>query len=300
MKKKIFSLLLLLAILLPNSAYANSEQTDFKSKILNEALEVSEIFVKHTSTSNEKKENKVVNYVGSKNIHANARPVPILMFHEVGYVEKKEYSDANYILKDNINRKFQYLIDNGYTTITMNDLYENWVNGKELPEKPVVLTFDDGYASHFTHVKNMFKRLNIKGTFFIVQDRLFMGIRNRNIDGVKELFENGMEIGVHTFSHPDFTNLGYDEIYKEVSTCKNYLEGELGVNLSTFSYPYGNYNDAALKVLRDLGFKTAVTTKEGLARPNQFETDNELRISRYNVFNSTTDEEFKLMLDGLK
>lgn len=229
-----------------------------------------------------------------------ARPVPVLMFHDVGYIGVKEYSDANFIFKDNLERKLNILIDNGYTTITTKDLYDNWAYGKELPEKPVLLTFDDGYASHFTFVKNLLTRLKVKGTFYIIQDRLSMKTYSRDLDGLKALYESGQEIGVHTYSHPDFTNLSYDEIYKEVKTCKDFLETELGIEVDTFSYPYGSYNDDAIKVIKDLGFKTAVTTREGLGRPDQFDSDNVLKISRYNIFNSTSDEMFQKMLDGLK
>lgn len=285
MKKFILFLALALTLVFPNMSYANDQVENSKES---EDVKKSEI-----ETVEEVQPPKYTT-------DSKARPVPVLMFHDVGYVGVKEYSDANFIFKDNLERKLNILIDNGYTTITTKDLYDNWAYGKELPEKPVLLTFDDGYASHFTFVKNLLTRLKVKATFYIIQDRLEMRIYSRDLYGLKELYESGQEIGVHTYSHPDLTKLSYEEMYKEISSCKDFLESELDIKVDTFSYPFGIYNDEVIKAVKELGFKTAVTTKEGLGRPDQFNADNILKISRYNIYNSTSDQMFQKMLDGLK
>ncbi|MDO5028739.1 MAG: polysaccharide deacetylase family protein [Bacillota bacterium] len=317
MRKFIVFLALALVIVFSKTSYASDQIEDLNKK---ENIKQSETQERPTSEQDSETEDNEVDEESeeveaeeteenedlvdeqpiSYEIHPNARPVPVLMFHDVGYIGVKSFSDANFIFKDNLERKLKILIKNGYTTITSKDLYDNWIYGKELPEKPVLLSFDDGYASHFSYVQRMFTRLDIKATFYIIQDRLFMDMPGRDLKGLRDLVESGQEIGVHTYSHKDFTDLTYDEIYQEVATCKNFLEEELGTKLDTFSYPYGNYNDAAIQVLKDLGFRTAVTTREGLGRPDQFEADNVLKISRYNIFNSTTDQQFQKMIDGLK
>lgn len=293
MKKRVIILFLIITLIHPISVNAMGEiatmSTDIRAKILNQAKSVSRkiadeyIFEEYDETTG---------------FHVNAKKIPVLMFHEVGYTDTKEFNDSNYILKTSLESKMLYLSANGYTTITMSELYNNWVNGTKLPEKPVVLTFDDGYASHFTYVKDVMERFNAKGTFYIVQDRLFLGIENRNLEGVKALHEAGQEIGVHSYSHPDFLKMNYDEIYKEVLTSKTFLEENLGIKMSTFSYPFGNYNDAAIKVLKDLGFKTSVTTRRGIGDPNQFPIDGLYKISRYNVNYNTDESQFIQMLEG--
>ncbi len=293
MKKTVIILLLIFTLSFSSSVFAQGNITPVssvtKAKILNEAKSVSRqiaddyVFPEFNSETG---------------LHVNAKRIPVLMFHEVGYLETKEFNDSNYILKSSLESKMLYLSANGYTTITMGELYDNWINGTKLPEKPVVLTFDDGYASHFTYVKDVLDRFNAKGTFYIVQDRLFMDIENRNLEGVKALHEAGQEIGVHTYSHPDFSKMTYDEIYQEVIKCKSFLEDNLEIKMTTFSYPFGNYNDSAIKVLKDLSFKTAVTTKRGIGNPNQFSKDGELKISRYNVDYNTDESRFIQMLEG--
>ncbi|MFB0972504.1 MAG: polysaccharide deacetylase family protein [Tissierellia bacterium] len=296
MKKKVIILLLVFLLSFPVSVSAVSEiatmSVETRSKILDGAKTISrQIADKYVFDEQDE-------YEEVTDLYPDAKKIPILMFHEVGYMESKEFNDSNYILKASLESKMLYLSSNGYTTITMADLYDNWTKGTKLPEKPVILTFDDGYASHFTYVKDVLDRFNAKGTFYIVQDRLFMGIENRNLDGVKALHEAGQEIGVHSYSHPDFSKMTYDEIYKEVSTSKTFLEDNLGIKLSTFSYPYGNYNNAAIKVLKDLGFKTSVTTKRGIGDPNQFPEDAQYKISRYNVDFNTDENRFIQMLEG--
>lgn len=291
MRKRILGIIFILFILiLPNDAYASNYRNNpetIKNRILNEAKVVSEDIIQEI-------DDQELSYT----IHQNARNIPVLMFHEVGYGNTNEYSDTNFILKEGLESKLMYLNSNGYTTITMADLYNNWTRGTELPEKPVVLTFDDGYASHFTFVKDAFNRYNAVGTFYIIQDRLFMDIQDRNVEGLKNLHNAGMEIGVHSYSHPDFRTLTYDEIYKEVGTSKAFLEDTLGIKMFTFSYPYGNYNAASIEILKEMGFRTAVTTRNGVGNPRLFNEDAQLRISRYNVDLNTTDEDFIKMING--
>lgn len=291
MKKRLLAIIFIFTFLvLPNrsnaSDYPNNPDV-IKERILNESKTVSQEIIKEI-------DDKEISY----SINENAKNIPILMFHEVGYSPNKEYQDANYILKEGLESKLMYLNGNGYTTITMNDLYDNWTKGTELPEKPVILTFDDGYASHFTYVKDIFNRFNATGTFYIIQDRLFMDIKDRNLDGLKALAKSGMEIGVHSYSHPDFRTLTYDQIYNEVNTSKTFLEENLGIKMFTFSYPYGNYNSASIQVLKDLGFRTAVTTRNGVGNPNLFSEDSQLKISRYNVDLNTSDSDFIKMING--
>ncbi len=291
MKRKIFGLIFIfLLVIFPSKSFAsdypNNSET-IKNRILNEAKVVSEEILQGI-------DEEEVSY----KINDKARRIPVLMFHEVGYGNTKEYSDANFILKEGLESKLMYLSSNGYKTITMNDLYNNWTRGTELPEKPVILTFDDGYASHFTFVKDSFKRFNAVGTFYIIQDRLFMDIKDRNVEGLKSLHKAGMEIGVHSYSHPDFWTISYDEIYKEIGTSKKFLEDTLGMKVLTFSYPYGNFNQNAIDILKEMGFRTAVTTKNGVGDPYQFNEDAQLKISRYNVDVNTSDEAFIKMLNG--
>lgn len=261
MKKKLF-ILLAIILLLPNVAIANGQAAE------------------------------------PIKLHENARRVPILMYHEVGYTPKAEFIGANYVHREALEAQLFYLAGNGIKTITMAQLYDNWINGTELPEKCVVLTFDDGYASHFTLVNQILSRFNAKATFYIIKDRLYYGIENRDVEGLKKLAASGQEIGSHTMTHPNFHEATYDEIYEEISGSKAFLEETLGIEVKTFSYPYGNHNENARKILKELGFETAVTTKEGLSSPTQFADDNILLMSRHNIGYETPMDEFIRIVNG--
>lgn len=263
MKRKFIIILTILLLFISNSIYAAEEIVDQKIKL-----------------------------------HPDARKVPILMYHEVGYTPTDDRDLTNYVHRFQLQAQMSLLQDLGVKTITMSELYDNWVNGTKLPDKCVVLTFDDGYASHFTIVNNVLNRFNLKATFYIIQDRLFMGIENRDVEGLKRIYEAGHEIGVHTVSHPDLTKLSEEEILSEIKNCKDFLENTLNTKIKTFSYPFGNYNDAAIKILKDLGFENAVITASGIAEPDFENPDSRLLLKRYNISYNTSLEEFKnIILD---
>lgn len=239
------------------------------------------------------KENVEINDSEKIKLHPNARNIPILMYHEVGYTPTDERDLTNYVHRSQLEAQMFLLQDLGVKTITMHELYDNWINGTELPEKCVVLTFDDGYASHFTIVNSILKRLNLKATFYIIEDRLFKGIENRDVEGLKKLYESSQEIGVHTVSHPDFHKLSEEEILAEIKDCKEFLEKTLDTEIKTFSYPFGNYNDESIKILKDLGFENAVVTQPGIAKPDLENSDSIFLMKRYNMSYTTSIEEFK-------
>lgn len=289
MKKRIILLLLIFIFIFSSISFAKGyEKEDLENEILNVAKNLSHEMAKSYVEPN---------FDENTGLHLNARKVPILMFHEVGRENTNGYDDANFIRKQDLEAIMLYLSANGYETVTMSQVHDNWTKGTPLPEKCVVLTFDDGYASHFTFVKDIMERFNATATFYIVQDRLFMNLEGRNVEGLKKIADAGMEIGAHTYSHPDFTNMSYEEIYKEVKTSIDFLENELGIKIETFSFPFGNFNDESIQVLKDLGIKTAVTTKEGKANPNQFASDSILKMSRHNVEADISIERLEQLLD---
>lgn len=225
-------------------------------------------------------------------LHEKARRVPVLMYHEVGYQPEGEFSDANYVLRENFQGQMYYLAANGFKTITMEQLYDNWKNGTELPEKPVVLTFDDGYASHFSFVNDVLTRFKLKGTFYIIQDRLSMGMEGRDLEGLKKIADSGMEIGVHTYSHPDLKTISIEAAREEIMKAKTFLETELDRKITTFSYPYGSYNAELIEEVKNAGFNTAVLTRKGIADPFKHEVNNEYMIERYNIGFDTSIDSF--------
>ena len=78
---------------------------------------------------------------------------------------------------DDFDKQMQYLSDNGYNTITPDELYDSLAGNKELPENPVLITFDDGYEDNYTNAYPILKKYGFKGTIFVISS--FLG-KNKN------------------------------------------------------------------------------------------------------------------------
>ncbi|MFZ7103051.1 MAG: polysaccharide deacetylase family protein [Peptococcaceae bacterium] len=186
--------------------------------------------------------------------------VPIIMYHEIGIPEgpwKELYVDP-----DVFARQLDYLAGEGYTTINLQDLYEHWTNKKPLPEKPIVLTFDDGYKSVYETVYPLLQARKMEATFFLYPSK-FGSANGLTPQMVKELAAAGMEIGSHTANHADLTQLDTEGQRKEILDSKTTLEEITNKSVNFLCYPSGRYNQAVISETEKSGYLGAVTTQMG-------------------------------------
>lgn len=201
----------------------------------------------------------------------NTRPqksfkVPILLYHYVEYV--KDPGDTIRKSLDIIPYTFDLevktLKDAGYVFITMSDLADALDDKKNLPPKPVVLTFDDGYRDFYTDVFPILKKYKAKAVAYVVPNFLD---RPDNLTSwmLSEIAKSGLvEIGAHTMNHAYLAGLPLQGVKLEVEQSKRYLEKSLGGQVVSFAYPYGVFDNQAMDVVKKAGYKTAVTTNNGI------------------------------------
>ncbi|HPT22185.1 MAG TPA: polysaccharide deacetylase family protein [Bacteroidales bacterium] len=130
---------------------------------------------------------------------------------------------------------------------------------KSIPDKLIVLTFDDACSSHYSFVAPLLKQYGFGATFFVCEfppnfadSSLYMNWRQ-----MKELDNMGFEIANHTHSHPSLPKLTEDEIAKQLSYIENKFDSLKISRSSGFSYPGSVYNDTVLKVLNGKGYRLA-------------------------------------------
>jgi peptidoglycan/xylan/chitin deacetylase (PgdA/CDA1 family) len=151
----------------------------------------------------------------------------------------------------------QYLKDEEYHVITLDTLVDCLRGGSELPAKPVIISFDDGWEDQFEYALPALEKYHYSATFFVVTS--FVGARGfLSLPQLQEIRAQGMEIGSHSRSHPhlDKTNnpsFLWDQIY----TSKQILERQLGVAVDEFAYPYGSYNATTASIVRSAKYKAA-------------------------------------------
>lgn len=193
--------------------------------------------------------------------------VPILMYHHVGDLPPgaDAVRKSLTISQSEFEAQIKYLAEQGYTTIHLTTLMEHLQTGTPLPEKPLVLTFDDGYDDNYTNVFPTLKDYGFVGTFFVIGAPTDYGSPGYlRWEQILEMYDNGMEIGAHSLTHR--YNLGQMRPSTQDGEIKNdhkLMVDHLPNWTPIFSYPSGSYNAYTIELLKQLGYAAAVTTNQG-------------------------------------
>jgi peptidoglycan/xylan/chitin deacetylase (PgdA/CDA1 family) len=170
-----------------------------------------------------------------------------------------------------------HLAANGWRTLTFAEAVER-LRGGTVPERHVVVTFDDGYRNVYTEALPTLLRHGFTATVFLVAD--YVGRDNGwpghappmgrlplvSWEEARELYSHGVELAAHTCTHPDLTRLAPAEAEAEVVRSKAEIEARTGAAVTTFAYPYGLFDAAAVESARR-HFRGACTTRMGRAGP---------------------------------
>jgi len=195
--------------------------------------------------------------------------VPVLMYHEVsGNPLHGKMAVAPEVFADQLG----YLRDAGFTAITAGTLAAALADGtSELPERPVVITFDDGYGDFYIQAMPLLKQHDMVSTMFMTADWAGMGDSERRMltwSELSEMAECGTEIGGHTCRHPQLDQLPEPELREELHACKSLLEDKLGMPVPGLAYPFGYSSALVRRVVREVGYTyayavgNAMTTRE--------------------------------------
>jgi len=158
------------------------------------------------------------------------RQIPILTYHQVrDWKAKDSKSDRDYIIPPaTFSAQMKMLADSGYHTILPDELFDYLVNGKALPTKPIMLTFDDTNADQFTAARPVLIKYHFKGVFFIITGKIGMHQWFMNAQQIQQLSAEGNVIGCHTTSHLNFKKLTPSQFQAEIAQSKKTLETIIG------------------------------------------------------------------------
>ena len=232
--------------------------------------------------------------------------IPVLMYHKIDTPNSS--CDSKYwVTIEMLDKHIKALKAHGYTPIQSIDVYNYKYGNGTLPDKPVLLTFDDGYQNSYTRALPVLKENNTKGTFFISTNYISETNSNRqnnswdpteyNAGCVADMMtwnevralsdDNLVEIGSHTKSHPDLTTLDEETLNKELADSKTKLEQELGESVKIFSYPFGaGARDFEINnAVRKAGYKVAVDIENIITPDNRAHISGQsiLSLERFNV-----------------
>ena len=217
--------------------------------------------------------------------------VPILEYHMISEVDPEEGWTYN-VPPEEFRQQLDYLQQQGYTTITPLEFMKAKKGKFDLPEKPIILSFDDGYENNYTTMLPILEEHGMKAVVYMATNSI--GKPNYlNWQQLREMQDRGVEIGSHTANHQPLTHLDQKKQEEEMKLSKLLLEWNGIRTVFSFSYPNGEFSPAMPGMLKENEYLNAVTGDAGL---NTFET-NPYLLQRTNIphprFGLT---EFKLRL----
>lgn len=224
-------------------------------------------------------------------------PTPVLLYHSVQQ-DPSSWICAFTVSPATLARHLGLLVASGRTPVTVSQLRDGLAGRRGLPERPVVVTIDDGFADTLTAAAPILRQHAVCSTVYVttgfVTGTSPGGDRMLDWSQVAELRAQGHEIGAHSVTHPQLDTLTRRAAWHEIRDGKNILEDRLGEQVRTFAYPHGYSSPVVRRLTRQAGFESACSVKNALSFP----ADPQLAVSRLMLTARTSDETVRRWLDG--
>jgi len=231
------------------------------------------------------------------------KKVPILMYHSISHSTNRKFKQFT-VSPSLFTEQMSYLHQHAYVPMTVTQFVHGLSQGDlALPERPVILTFDDGFADFFIDALPILKQYSFVATMYIVTAFVNSTSRWLQRDGeatrpiltwdqVAQMHAAGIEIGAHTHTHPQLDMLSASLAQEEIVTSKKILEAYLGQKVFSFAYPYGYYTPTTQRLVQAAGYTSACAVKHAMS---SISTD-AFALTRLMVKPTTNRETFAALL----
>ncbi|MCK9186741.1 polysaccharide deacetylase family protein [Candidatus Gracilibacteria bacterium] len=218
--------------------------------------------------------------------------IPILMYHYVRNVDKN-FDPMGWRLSispEYFEEQMKYLKENGYTTINLKDIEDG-----KVPEKSIVLTFDDGLEDFYTTALPVLQKYGFTASNAIITD-MIGNKGHMTMEQLRACRSAGIEIISHSKSHSSMSSLSKNNLLSQILDSGDFLKNNFGVEPLSFVFPSGKYNKLVIKTLKENGYKIALTTNEGEAN---LSNDDMLILPRIRIDNRRAISGFQKTLEEL-
>jgi peptidoglycan/xylan/chitin deacetylase (PgdA/CDA1 family) len=212
---------------------------------------------------------------------AGFSPVNILMYHNIEAQPRPPRYNHFYVLRDQFRKQMTGLLAAGYRACTLADVGAALEGRGRVPEKPFVVTFDDGYANLLRYVHPVMMELDIPYCVYLVSGLVggvsdwvaSEGFETSKLLTWSEIREmqawKGVTFQSHTVTHPRLADMELDAAVEELKVSKTELEQRLGHEVDQICYPYGSVSAPVADAAREMGYRLGLTTSFGRARPGE-------------------------------
>lgn len=229
--------------------------------------------------------------------------LPVLMYHSICSSSGKE---GKFIVSETgLEQDLKYISENGYTTVSASQIIDFVYNGTPLPDKPILLTFDDGYYNNYCYAFPLLKKYNAKAVISIIgkYTDIYSETEEENPlyshitwDEAREMCESGLvEIENHSYnSHTTDkgrngtkkkkgeSEAAYAEyISSDIGKLQEEIYANLGYKPQLFAYPFGSVSEASYDILKQIGFKMTLSCEEKVNYLKTGDTDGIYMLGRY-------------------
>lgn len=228
--------------------------------------------------------------------------LPVLMYHDI---TRDGQPCALTIRLNQLEQQFQFIKQEGYQTISLRQFYNYLTIGEKLPDKPLLISFDDGYKSNFIHLYPLLARYQIKAAIFLVAG--FVKSKENSatdkylhLDDLKQMDTALVDFGLHSFNHKSYTDLSIEEIDSDLKMMQNRFSDLSITVVPLFAYPFGAFpkkDQIKMKQLKQLFhlYQIAGAFRIG-NRINSLPKTKAFNIQRIDVKGTDSFWKFKIML----
>jgi peptidoglycan/xylan/chitin deacetylase (PgdA/CDA1 family) len=228
---------------------------------------------------------------------ARAVELPILMYHRINVTTPATPAASRGLTVDpaDFERQMRWLKRHGYRTVTQREVFDALFRRRSLGQRPILITFDDGYRDVFFRASPVLHRLGFTATAYVVSGRISSGDPSFLTWGMlRGLEKRGIEIGSHTVRHRDLTGISTRDAFSELLASRLALERRLGHAVQWLAYPFGRYDGRVEQLARRAGYVLATTTQPGVRQSARAP----LALRRLRVLDSTGVTGLAAMLGG--
>jgi peptidoglycan/xylan/chitin deacetylase (PgdA/CDA1 family) len=200
------------------------------------------------------------------------------MYHVIATPPAGVAEPQLYVDPKTFDQQMEWLRSHGFVGVSLNQVYDAWFKGAELPGKPVVLSFDDGYRGQYVYARPELSKLGWPGVLNLISGRVGLPGAELSVAMVQRMIDDGWELDDHTVHHVDVSQLSGSQLQLEIGGSRKDLQQRFHQPVNFFCYPSGRYDAQAIAAVRAAGYLGATTTNEGLASKGEMFTLKRIRV----------------------